>query len=104
MDGVPNANRQPQCPGQQRLAQPVLVDYNVDNGVWYYYRIRQVDDDGTGTPLGYRQARIAAGADELDHIGTNPAKFRCADSYFPFPAYPMQRYHSPTLPVTGGWS
>ena len=22
-----------------------LVDYNVDNGVWYYYRIRQVDID-----------------------------------------------------------
>jgi hypothetical protein len=55
-----------------QLSQYNLVDYNVDNGVWYYYRIRQVDIDGTERLSDIRRARIESGADKLI-LQPNPA-------------------------------
>lgn len=55
-----------------QLSQYNLVDYNVDKGIWYYYRIRQVDIDGTERLSEIRRARIENGVDKLI-LQPNPA-------------------------------
>ncbi len=55
-----------------QLSQYNFVDYNVTKGVWYYYRLRQVDIDGVERVSEIRRARIDEGGNKMI-LQPNPA-------------------------------
>ncbi len=55
-----------------QLSQYNYVDYNVDKGTWYYYRLRQVDIDGIERLSEIRKARIEGGRNKII-LQPNPA-------------------------------